>query len=250
MSGFLCSGNVRVAHVDADGLPIGNYIGIVNAVKLALNKPAPDLKKRVSKQNESFGETLDQVEFPKGTEVSLSTDDTGDAEILAWALGGTKAGFTQASAIGTTKTIAKITMGQWSDVGSRRISNMLVKDSTDTTIYGVNVDYLLDAKAGFIKFIGTILADDAEIHLIFDEAALTGETVSVGTRQAIQVRIDGDMRNIATGEQVRVVIPKAKLSAAGELDFMGEDFLVTQMNGSALVLPGQAAASVTPIDGA
>lgn len=247
-NGLLCSGNVRIAYVDATGALTGNYIGVNNAVKLALNKPAPDLKQRVSKQNENFGEALDQVEFPKPTECSLSVDDTGDAEVLAWALGGTKAGFTQASGTASAITVSAVTLGQWSDIGKRKLSNVVVKDSTDTTTYAAGTDYMLDAAAGFILPLSSgSIADASELHLTADVAGLTGEAVSVGTRQSISVRIDGDMRNLATGEQIHVVIPRAKLSASGELDFMGEDFLVTQLTGTALVLTGQAPATVTKI---
>lgn len=248
MSGLLCSGNVRVAYVDSTGALTGNYLAINNAVKLALNKPAPDLKQRVSKQNDNFGEALDQVEFPKPTECSLSVDDTGDAEVLAWSLGGTKAGYTQASATASPITVAGITLGQWSDIGKRKLSNVVVKDSTDTSTYTAGTDYLLDAKAGFIMPLASGGIDDAsDLHLTADVPALTGDVVSVGTRQSISVRIDGDMRNLATGEQYHIVVPRAKLSAAGELDFMGEDFLVTQLTGTALALTGQAPATVTRI---
>lgn len=249
MSGLLCKGNVRLAYVDSDGVPTGQYIGILNAVKLALNKPAPDLKQRVSKQNDSYGEALDQVESPKPTECSLSVDDAGDAEVLAWALGGTKAGFTQAAETSKAVTLTAVAKDQWSDLGYRKVSNVVVKDSTDVTTYVAGTDYLLDAAAGFVKVTkGGGIADAAEIHVTLDAAALTGEAVSVGTRQSISVRVDGDMRNIATGEQIRILIPRAKLSAQGELDFMGEDFLVTELSGTALALPGQPSATVTRID--
>lgn len=250
MSGLVCSGNVRIAYVDADGVLTGGYIGILNAVKLALNKPAPDLKQRTSHQNENFGEALDQLETPKPTECSLTVDDMGDAETLGWALGGTPAGFTQASATASAITVAGVKLGEWSSIGGKRkLSNVVVKDATDTTTYVSGTDYILDANAGFIKpLVSGSIVDASTLHITADIAALTGSTISVGTRQSIQVRIDGDMVNIATGKAVHVVVPKAKLSPTGELDFMGADFLQAALSGTALSLPGQPPATVTLID--
>lgn len=249
MSGLLCSGNVRVGYVDSTGALTGNYIGVVNAVKLGLEKPESEQKQRISKQNDSFGEALDQVEFPQPTACTLSVDDVGDAEVLAWALGGTKAGFTQAAATAATMTITVSNHGQWSSVGVRKLSTVVVKDSTDTTTYVAGTDYILDATAGFIQPLASgAIGDGDELHVTYDAAALTGQTVSVGTRQSIQVRIEGDMKNLATDESYHVVVPKAKLTASGELDFMGEEFLVTQMTGTALTLTGQSPATVTRID--
>ena len=251
MSGLLCSGDVRVAYVDADGVPTGQHLGILNPVKLALNKPAPDLKQRISGQNDSFGEALDQVEFPKPTEVSFTVDDAGDAETLSWALGGTSAGYTQTSATAATLTLSAVEPGQWAKIGKRRLSNVVVKDSTDSTTYVLNTDYLLDAEAGFIKpTTGGGISSGDDLHITYDAAALTGSAVSVGTRQAIQVQIEGNMKNLATGEYVHVFIPKAKLSPTGELDFRGADFLPVALNGTALVITGQSPATVTLIDNA
>lgn len=249
MSGLVCSGNVRVAYVDADGVLTGGYIGILNAVKLALSKPAPDLKQRTSHQNENFGEALDQLESPKPTEVSLTVDDTGDAETLGWALGGTPAGFTQSVAAAVAQTIENVTLGEWASIGKRGITTLVVKDSTDTSTYVANTDYILDARAGFIKpLAGGSIVDGSDLHLTVTAPAMTGNTISVGTRQSIQVRIDGDMINLATGKSVHVVVPRAKLSPTGELDFMGADFLQTALSGTALSVSGQPPASVTLID--
>ena len=249
MSGLICSGNVRLAYVDDAGTPTGNFIGILNAVKLALNKPAPDVKQRASKQIDSYGEALGEVDFPKPTECSLTVDDVGDAEILGWALGGTSAGYTQASATGSTATLSVVTLDQWLNVGKRSLSNVTVKDSTDTATYGAGTDYILDATAGFIQILSTgAITAGVDVHVTYDCAALTGDQISVGTRQSIQVRIEGDMKNLDTGLPIHVVVPKAKLAPTGELDFMGSDYLVAALSGTALSISGAAPATVTRLD--
>lgn len=238
MGGIVCSGNIRVAHVDSDGVPTGGYIGIVNAVKLAITIPDPDTKSRLSKQNESFGQALDTVFFNKPVEIQIDTDDTGDAEILAWSLGGTPSAYTQSSATVTAQeTVAQ--KDEWVRIPNRRISSYVLKDATDVTTYTLGTDYLVDLEAGFYKILtGSAIADGATLHQNYTAPALTGKSISGGTRPSIQVAIDGDMVNLANNKRVHLVVPKSKLSASGGLDFMGSDFLVTSMKGTCVVVTG------------
>jgi hypothetical protein len=249
MGGIVCSGNVRVAYVDADGVPTGGYIGIINAVKLQFTVPDPDVKERISKQNETFGQALDSVSFPKPMELELDTDDLGDAETLGWALGGTPANFTQSAATVTGEVLTAV-KGKWIPLANRRVTAVVVTNSGGTTTYVVGTDYLLDAEAGFIKITDAGAITDAQsLKSNYTAPALTGKKVSVGNRPSIQVRLDGDMVNLANGQRIHVVVPKAKLSPSGGLDVMGTDFLQTALKGNALVVGSNAPADFTLIDG-
>lgn len=248
MSGLLCSGNVRIAYVDADGVPTGGFIGVVNPVKLSINVPDPDAKTRQSKMNDSYGQALDQIFQPKPTEIEFSTDDVGDQEVLGWAVNGTPASFSQASAT-VTPTAYTAHKGQWVRLPHRGISAVTVTDNAGTTTYVAGTDYLVDAAAGMIKVTEAGAIADASLPKInYTAAALTGKKVSVGTRSSLQVCIEGDMRNLATGRMIHVVVPKAKLSPSGGLDLLGSDFLVAALKGTALSIAGGPVADITLLD--
>lgn len=248
MKGALFSGNVRVAYVDADGVPTGNYIGIVNAVKLALNVPDPDTKTRQSKMNESYGQALDQIFQPKPTEVELTTDDVGDQEVMAWAVNGLPTGFNQA-ADDIVSAVYTANKGQWIRLPHRRISTVVVKNNAGDVTYTANTDYLVDATAGFIKITEAGAIDDAStIKISYHAAEVTGKTVRVGARSALSLAIEGDMRNLVDNSEVHVRIPLARLSPTGGLDLMGTDFLVAALKGTAIAVGGGDVAEITAID--
>lgn len=248
MSGLLCSGNVRVAYVDDDGVLTGGYIGIVNPVKLSINTPDPDTIVRQSQQNDTYGQALDTIYKPKPTEIEFHTDDAGDKEVLGWAVNGTNAAYTQAGgAISAADyTAAK---DQWIRLAHRSVTLVVVTNSAATTTYVAGTDYIVDAAAGMIKITQAGAITDAQaLKIAYTAAALTGRKISVGTRSQLQVRIEGDMRNLATGKAVHVVVPRAKLSPTGGLDLLGTEFLVSQLKGTALSVAGAPVTDITLID--
>ncbi len=248
MSGLVCSGNFRFAYVDEDGVPTGGYIGIINTTKLELTVPEADLKSRVSKQNETFGQALDTIATPKPMEVTVGTDELGDAETLAWAVGGVPAAFTQAAGSVTDEAVVA-EKGRWIRLGGRSLSAVTVTDTTGTTTFAAGTDYLLDATAGFIKPTEAgAITDAAQLKVSYTKAAISGKSVGVGSRPSIQLRIEGDAINLATGKRIHVVVPKAKLAPSGGLDLLGEDFLSTELTGNALVITGQQPATITLLD--
>jgi hypothetical protein len=248
MRGIVCSLDVRIAHVDADGVPTGGFIGILNPVKLAINTPDPDRQQRVSKLRDSFGQALDEIITPKPTELELSTDDTGDAEVLAWALNGSAVGFTQTGGAIVDEVMAA-SKGNWKRLANRGVSAVVVKNTAGSTTYVANTDYLVDAVSGFIKVTdGGAITDGQSLKVSYTAAALTGDKISAGTNPSIFVQVDGEGINVATGKAVHVVIPRASLSASGSLDMVGKDFLVTALKGSALKVTGREVAEVTYLD--
>lgn len=238
MSGLLCSGNLRIAYVDADGIPTGNFIGVINPVKLAINSPDPETKVRASKMIENYGQALDTIIIPKAAEIELSTDDVGDKEVLGWAVNGIPSGFSQsAGAIPAAAYVAK--KDRWIRLPHRGVSVVVVTNSAGDVTHALGTDYLVDGRAGMVKITNAgAIADSAEVKIAYTAAALTGQQISVGRRSEIQVCIEGDMINLATGRSVHVLVPITKLSASGGIDFVATDFGVGNLKGTAKVLPG------------
>lgn len=250
MSGIVCALDVRIAYVDPDGVPTGGHVGILNPVKLTVGTPEPDRQQRISHLRDSFGQALDEITTPKPTEVEFSTDDTGDAEVMAWALNGEAVGFTQSTATIVDEAFVA-TKGQWGRLANRSVTDVVVKDTTGTTTYTLNTDYLVDPISGYIKITdGGAIADADPLKISYAAAALTGKLIKAGTNPNIFVQIEGEGKNIANGRPVHVSIPRASLSANGALDLVGSDFLVTELKGTALKVPGREVAEVLYLDAA
>ena len=247
MSGIRCALDLRLAYVDADGVPTGAYLGIINPVKLALNTPDPDKVQRISRERDSAGQALDEITTSKPTEVELSTDDTGDAEVLAWALNGEAIGYTQAGGVIAAATYA-VESGKWVKMPHRGLSAVVVKSTDDATTYVANTDYLVDPVSGFIKITDAGAIATGNVKIAYTAGALTGKKINAGTTAAIFVSIDGEGINQANGRPVNISIPRASLSASGALDFVGADFLVTELKGTAIKVTGREVAEVLYLD--
>ena len=87
-----------------------------------------------------------------------------------------------------------------------------------------------------------------DVQVSYTAAALTGKQVNAGTKSNIRVCIEGDGVNRANGKRVKVSIPCASLSASGAQDLVGDEFLVSELTGTAIKLPGREAVEVVYID--
>lgn len=247
MSGMVCALDVRVTYVDEDGVPTGGAIGIVNPVTLGIETPEPARQQRISRQRDSFGQALDEIVTPAATQISFSTDETGDAEVLGWGLNGEAVNYTQDAAT-VTEQVTAVEKGKWVKLPHRAVSALTIEPTGGGTPYILNTDYLVDLVGGLVKVTegGAIATGNVELN--YTAAALTGKKVNAGTRASIRVRIEGEGVNRTNGKPVHVVIPKASLSASGTLDLVGDDFLVTELSGTALKLTGRAPVEVTYLD--
>lgn len=247
MSGLNLALDVRVAYVDGDGVPTGGYIGILNPVSLGVETPEPTRVQRISKKRDDYGQALDEIVTPGATQVTFSTDDTGDAEVLGWGLNGEAVDYTQAAATITDQPVA-VEKGKWVKLAHRSVSALTIEPTGGGSAYQLNVDYLVDLVAGMVKITEGGSIATGNVNVSYTAAALTGKRVDAGKKASIQVRIEGEGINRANNKRVHVVVPRASLSASGTLDLVGENFLVTELSGSALVVPGRAPVEVTYLD--
>lgn len=238
MSGLLCSLDVRMSYVDADGVPTGGYIGLINPVQVAVETPEPTRIQRISNLRDSQGQALDEVVRPNPTQIQLSTDELGDAEVLSWALNGMVGAYTQSAAMVTEAALA-VVKGRWSKLPHRQVSALTVTPTGGGTAFVANVDYLLDPASGMILATtgGAIATGNVEVN--YTAAALTGKAISGGTRASISVRIEGEGTNQATGQPIAIIVPRVNLSAAGALDLVGAEFLVGALSGTAIKVGSQ-----------
>ncbi len=150
MSGLVLALDVRMRYVDADGVPTGGYIGLLNPVSFNIEQAEAERTPRVSKLRDSYGQALDELVTPQPQTISFTTDESGDAEVLAWAMSGQVGNYTQAAGTVSEDEIT-IVKGEWFKLPHRMISAVELEPAGGGTPYVVDVDYLVDPTAGMIK---------------------------------------------------------------------------------------------------
>lgn len=172
---------------------------------------------------------------------SVTCDNVNSANIALF-LSGSTGTQTQAAATGTTETITVIPgryyqlgLGPTTPVGARKVSNVVVKDSTGTTTYAAGTDYALDAERGRLQIIasGTIVAGD--IKVTYDTAATSWD----GIRSGSSGELVGAMRVVsdnATGKNRDFYMPRVSLVPSGELPVIADGTDFAQMKFDADVL--------------
>lgn len=233
MSGLVLALDVRMRYVDADGVPTGPHIGLLNPVSFTIETPEPERTPRVSKLRDSFGQALDELVVPQPQTIGFTTDETGDAEVLAWAMNGQASNYSQSAATVANQTTA-VVKGEWLKLPHKMISDVAIEPSGGGTPFEDNVDYLVDPKAGMIKITEGGAIASGNVDLSYSAAAVTGKRIGSGSRPSIQVRIEGEGTNLANGKPVSILVRRANLSASGSLDFTSDDWVQTVLTGTPL----------------
>jgi len=141
---------------------------------------------------------------------------------------GTSSSTTQSAATGEVETIyAKL--GLRVNLAKRSISNVVIKDSTDTITYVSGVDYLVDTSKkddviGRIYFIdGGSIADDEELHVTYDCGNVTYTTIKGLSNTSFEAQFRFVSDN-PVGPQVELTAWKTSINPDGDTAFIGDDW--------------------------
>jgi len=251
MGAHVFSGNFRIAKVDKNGVVQGGFLGIFNTTKAELVVPAPDKIQQISRMNGTAGQIVSSAQLPKPTSLNLSIDDTDDQRVLAYALNGLSAAFSQSSGSIVDEVItAPATLGDWVAVANRQISTVVLTNSGGTTTYAAGTDYVVDAAAGFIRILatGTITAAQS-LKVDYAAAAIAGHDVQGALVTSTLLRIDAELQSLVDNSKARLVVPIYNASSSGNQDFLGKNMLVAGLSGD-MFIPPQGSAANTETGGA
>ncbi len=172
---------------------------------------------------------------------ALQCDNMSDSNVSLF-LSGTTGTVTQASGSVTDEVISvlpgryyQLGLAPSTPVGARKVSTVVVKDSTGTTTYVAGTDYMLDADRGRLQILatGTIVAGN--IKASYAKAAVTWEGIRSGSSGELlgALRIVSDN---ATGDKRDFYMPRVSLVPSGELPVIAEgtDFASMQFDADIL----------------
>ncbi|MDW7643450.1 MAG: hypothetical protein SCI25_00245 [Desulfuromonadales bacterium] len=231
MDSFLGGGDLYFDRLTDAGVSQGAKIAGATT-KFALN-PESELKEQVGRGRDNYGQVIASATLPGKTNISITLNQLDAANLAVAFLGDVTVG-QQASGsilVGSPVAVAAI-HDRYVEIGKEELSNVVVKDDTDTTTYVEGTDYVLHARLGMIKVLSTgSIADAATIHVSGDYAEVNFEKITGGTSPIIRARLVLDGKNYVNGRNVKVLVKDARLKPSTEVDFLSEDFLPLELEG-------------------
>ena len=242
MSGLICAGNVFLDRI-ISGARTGEH-GPINATSFTVNPGSAEKIDRISYMRDSFGQALDSVVFPGVATLSIETDDAA-ADILQYALLGSLSDVNAISGSFTTGTPETIVarLGYWTKLSKRDVAVTSVRHTSDTPVYTLGTDYLVDATSGMIKFIkggpGSI-TDGQNIEVVYTYGALSSRQIIAATETEIRAYVRLEGKNLATQKKVSVICHEAVLTPSGELNLGGKEFITFGLSGTLVTPSGES----------
>ncbi|SDP69722.1 phage tail tube protein [Desulforhopalus singaporensis] len=180
----------------------------------------------ISTGNADYGQAADTMIDAKPTKCSFSVNRF-NIDTLANAFMGSYAARTASA--GTVDAGDPEDVTAYSDGISRLnhidISNLVIKDETDTTTYVLDTDYeIVDAKLGLIKVLstGSISGGDT-LHASYSYAAESGYLLSGGTSSSRFLKMWGRGVNRFNNKESRVEIPRGSIKPNGNFSMVGNE---------------------------
>ncbi|WP_432745769.1 hypothetical protein ABXJ76_07820 [Methylobacter sp. G7] len=245
MAGFLGSGRIYVDRKVAGVFQGFKYIG--NATKFEI-KENSEKKERISKDRANYGSALNTVFIKKPAEVNIALDDLDKDSLALVFLGNTSAVSVTGAAV--TDEVATGFKGLILKTAQRKISAVVITDSTAVTTFALGTDYeITDASLGLIKVLATgTITDGQSLKIDYTYASMTSNKVAGGTNSNIIVRILFDGINQADQSKAVVNVFEGVLSPTSGVDFLADDFTSMELAGIANVPTGGTSAYEVELD--
>jgi len=231
MPGLICSGNVNIAILNADGTNKG-YMPVKNTVQLEIAQGDANTKTRESRMIDNYGAALDSVNAPAASTLTVGVDDF-DAQIAGMSFRGDVTKVTTAIQTDVKVDVAFPASDVWFPIvkGAYKVTDVEVTATgSGGQVYVEGTDYKLDAAGGMIlKPTGSAIADTASVT--FSAPARSVQRITAGTQQVLLIAVFGRMRNLANGKDIIVDIPQASVYPTTAVDMLKDDFAVSTFGG-------------------
>lgn len=211
------------------------YMDAFNVTELTITKPDPDVKQRISRMDESYGQALGAISIPKPEELTFTTDSL-PPQYLSMALLGVPAAITQAVANDAPGTfVAKL--DTWIPLSHVELTEFAITGKTEGT------DYLVSLAGGLVKPLSTgTIAADSTVDYTLSAPARAGTEIVAGTQSLIQLSLFGTGINADTGKRCGLEIYKTNVSPSGGMSFISDDYISVQFKGTLIKPENKAGA--------
>lgn len=244
--GLILQGDVYARNRQIDG---AGSVLIGNTTKLEL-KSESEKKERISKQRDTFGQALDSLTSPKPVAINFDLD-TFDRYNLVMALMGKDRDLTRDAADIADEAVVIGKRGQWF-----RVANDYWDESKEITLKTASGDvvdkalYEINPRLGMIKIAdnSSTIKDGDTVSLSYSIMDKNKFQIDAGGLTSFDLELIVDGKNRITGEDVRLEIPSAVISADAAIDWFGDDFVTASFSGVLVTVDGKAPYSLIAND--
>lgn len=236
---FLGAGDLYFDRLTDAGVPQGAKIE-GSCTQFALN-PESEIKEQTGRGRDNYGQVIAAATLPGKTNIKVTLNQL-DAQNLAVAfLGDVVAGGQEAGSIAAgAPAVVTARLDRYVEIGKEVLSNVVVKDATDTTTYVAGTDYIVHARLGMIKVLSTgAIVNGATLHVSGDYGAAAWQKIRGGRSPIIRARMVLDGKNYVNGRNCKVLVKNARLKPSTEVDFLSEDFLPLELEGVCEIPEGE-----------
>jgi hypothetical protein len=231
-AGLYLSGDLYLNPLDDDGNPTG-LIGPLNAQTVAVTRPEPDAKERISRMKNTDGQLLDGLYQGKPSEIDMIIDDV-PGEIMAMVFSGNVTDVSEGSGTVSDEPVSLIP-GRWTRLAHRNLATSgisLAKASAPSTPLAVGADYEINHAMGMVKAIdgGAISATTACL-IDYSHAAVTGVRANSEQRSFVKCQVLVDGKNKVNGKQAVFEAYEAALYNKSKVDFVAGEYVTANLAG-------------------
>jgi hypothetical protein len=235
---FIGAGNLNIDVYDSAGNKTGE-LDVGNAISFAINAPAVEKKERKGFRLDNYAKTIKSVITKVEQDLKFTLTDI-NRKNLALAMFGVDADYTQTAGNNTAAAEAVVAIeDKWVKLVSRSLDPAtppVVKDVTDITTYTEGTDYEIDYRVGRIKVLsGGVIAGGVTIHVGSTWLAITAgykvDGLEVSKIEAY-IRLIGQDK--ANSRDCEVIVYKAQIEPAGDLNWLSEDYVDLEFTGKIL----------------
>lgn len=195
-------------------------------------KPDADRKERTAHGRSNYGQVLASVTLPKPMTATIKFGQI-DQALFAAAFFGTNTDLTQAS--GTVIVAENLTTiaDRFVEIGKYMVSDVVVKDPTDTTTYVEGTDYTVNPRLGMLCALSSGAIPSGEVvKITYSHAAVAGTSMAAMTKSNVRIRVKLDGQNFADGRNFISDIYQMRLSPTSNFSLIGEDFVDVTFEGT------------------
>lgn len=211
--------------------------------------PDSEVKEKMSKKRESYGQAIASVPLAKPTKIVIIIS-AADKAALAMQFQGTLSTYSQAAGSIAGTVVAKL--DKWVALSKRQVEGAgftLTGATAGLLVEGT--DFIADYATGEVKFLSSgDVAQDEVVTVVGTALAVSGTRIRGGTQVQVRAQARFVGANLVDDGRMRVEVWEASLRSTQGFDFLADDFNGIQLEGTLVVPAGKTEPYVVDFDDA
>ena len=211
--------------------------------------PDSEVKEKMSKKRESYGQAIASVPLAKPTKIVIIIS-AADKAALAMQFQGTLSTYSQAA--GSIAGNVTAQLDKWVALAKRQVVGAGFSLTGATAgLLEEGEDFVVDFASGEVKFLSSGSVEQGEVVTVVGTAlAVSGTRIRGGTQVQVRAQARFVGANLVDDSRMRVEVWEASLRSTQGFDFLADDFNGIQLEGTLVVPTGKTEPYVVDFDDA